>query len=58
MKWNNIHTQKPKPYQLVKTKGKWFCDKVLYLDDDIDGWEQKTKGEILVTHWKPITKRK
>lgn len=50
--WNSVQTKKPKPYQLVKAKGKWKCDDVLYLDDGPNGWEQKKNGHIEVTHWK------
>lgn len=50
--WNSVKTKLPKPYQVVQTKGIWKCNKVLYIDDDSDGWEQKEKGQIEVTHWK------
>lgn len=49
--WNSVKTKLPKPYQQVKAKGIWKCSNVLYIDDSIDGWEQKSKGEIEITHW-------
>ena len=50
--WNSVKTKLPKPYQIVKAKGAWKCDKVLYIDNEDNGWEQKKSGNIEVTHWK------
>ena len=52
-KWNNVSTCLPKPYQVVRAKGTWKCDEMLFLDDQDDGLEQKCQGRIEVTHWKP-----
>ena len=57
VKWVNVHKKRPKPYQLVECKGIWTADKVLYLDDGEEGWEQKKKGLIEVTHWRSGVKK-
>jgi hypothetical protein len=54
MKWISVHKEKPRPYQTVEAKGVWKCKKMIYLDDENNGWEQKKDGHIEVTHWKPL----
>lgn len=58
MKWVKVSEKMPSPYQLVETRGTWKCSKVLYLDDEDDGWEQKVKGQIEVTHWRSRKQKK
>lgn len=50
--WNSVKTKLPKVYSVVEARGTWRCKKVLYLDDQENGWEQKKVGQIEVTHWK------
>lgn len=57
-KWINVEKSKPPKYTLVQAKGTWVCPGIIYEDDEQDGWDQKKRGQIEVTHWRHIPNQK